>query len=63
MKNLAGQNREAIAHYSEREPQGEFTLVVAGLPPVKPQLSEAELKAELQQVMAQGYRAHKPAVK
>jgi len=49
-----GRIEDAITHYTEREPQGEYTLVVAGLPPVKPQLSEAELKAELQQIMAQG---------
>jgi len=49
-----GRIEDAITHYSEREPQGEYTLVVAGLPPIKPQLSEAELKAELQQIMAQG---------
>ena len=45
---------DATLHYSEREPQGEYTLVVAGLPPALPQLSQAELKAELQQLMAQG---------
>lgn len=45
---------DAIAHYNEREPQGEYTLVVAGIPPAKPQLSEAELKAELLQLMIQG---------
>jgi len=45
---------EAIAQHIEREPQGEYTLVVAGLPPAKPQLTEAELKNELQQIMAQG---------
>ena len=53
---------EAIALYGQggdltpqqREPQGEYTLVVAGLSPVKPQLSEAELKAELQQLMQAG---------
>jgi len=49
-----GKIEDAITHYTEREPQGEYTLVVAGLPPVKPQLSEAELKAELQQIIAQG---------
>lgn len=49
-----GRIEDAIAYYTEREPQGEYTLVVAGLPPLKPQLSEAELKAELQQIMAQG---------
>ncbi|OUL26228.1 16S rRNA (cytidine(1402)-2'-O)-methyltransferase [Nostoc sp. T09] len=45
---------EAIAHYSQREPQGEYTLVVAGTPATQPQLTEAELKAELQQLIAQG---------
>ncbi len=45
---------DAIAHYTEREPQGEYTIVVAGFGPAKPQLSEAELKAELQQIMAEG---------
>lgn len=44
----------AIAHYTERQPQGEYTLVVAGIPPAKPQLTEAELKVELQQLMAAG---------
>ena len=53
---------EAIALYGQgdampqqqREPQGEYPLVVAGMPPTKPQLSEAELKSELHQLMAQG---------
>jgi 16S rRNA (cytidine1402-2'-O)-methyltransferase len=45
---------EAIAHYQNREPIGEYTLVVAGTPPDKPQLSEAELKAELIAIMSQG---------
>jgi len=45
---------DAIAHYSQREPQGEYTLVVAGTPPDKPQLSEAELKVELIAIMNQG---------
>jgi len=49
-----GSIEEAINHYSQREPQGEYTLVVAGLPKALPQLSEAELKTELQQIMAQG---------
>ena len=49
-----GKIGDAIAYYTKREPQGEYTLVVAGLPPLKPQLSEAELKAELQQIMSQG---------
>ncbi|MDZ7963336.1 MAG: 16S rRNA (cytidine(1402)-2'-O)-methyltransferase [Aulosira sp. DedQUE10] len=45
---------EAITHYTQREPQGEYTLVVAGTSPSKPQLTEAELKAELEQIMLQG---------
>ncbi|AFY33587.1 16S rRNA (cytidine(1402)-2'-O)-methyltransferase [Calothrix sp. PCC 7507] len=45
---------EAIAHYSQREPQGEYTLVLAGSPPSQHQLTEAELKTELQQLISQG---------
>ncbi|MBD2213366.1 16S rRNA (cytidine(1402)-2'-O)-methyltransferase [Nostoc linckia FACHB-104] len=45
---------EAIAHYTQREPQGEYTLVVAGTPPSQTQLTEAELKAELAQLIRQG---------
>ncbi|MEH2197322.1 16S rRNA (cytidine(1402)-2'-O)-methyltransferase [Nostoc sp.] len=45
---------DAIAHYSQREPQGEYTLVVAGIPASQPQLTEEELKAELKQLISQG---------
>jgi 16S rRNA (cytidine1402-2'-O)-methyltransferase len=45
---------EAIAHYGQREPQGEYTLVVAGIPASRPQLTEEELKAELKQLISQG---------
>ncbi len=45
---------EAIAHYSQREPQGEYTLVLAGIPPSQPQLTQEELKAELKQLISQG---------
>lgn len=45
---------EAIAHYSQREPQGEYTLLVAGIPASQPQLTEEELKAELKQLISQG---------
>ncbi|OUL34574.1 16S rRNA (cytidine(1402)-2'-O)-methyltransferase [Nostoc sp. 106C] len=45
---------EAIAHYSQREPQGEYTLVVAGTPLTQPQLTETEIKAELEQLIRQG---------
>ncbi|BAY19188.1 uroporphyrin-III C/tetrapyrrole methyltransferase [Anabaenopsis circularis NIES-21] len=44
----------AIAHYQQREPQGEYTLVVAGTPITQPLLTEVELKAELQQLISQG---------
>ncbi|WP_414545921.1 16S rRNA (cytidine(1402)-2'-O)-methyltransferase [Nostoc sp. CCY0012] len=49
-----GSIAEAIAHYNQREPQGEYTLVVAGTPASQLQLSEAQLKAELLQLMSQG---------
>ncbi|MDZ8032893.1 MAG: 16S rRNA (cytidine(1402)-2'-O)-methyltransferase [Nostoc sp. DedQUE08] len=45
---------EAIAYYTQREPQGEYTLVVAGIPASQPQLTEAELIAELKQLISQG---------
>ncbi|MFM2061792.1 MAG: hypothetical protein RLZZ507_1462 [Cyanobacteriota bacterium] len=45
---------EAIANYQQKEPQGEYTLLVAGTLPSKPQLTEAELKAELLEIMKQG---------
>jgi 16S rRNA (cytidine1402-2'-O)-methyltransferase len=45
---------DAIAHYNQREPQGEYTLVLAGTPPSQPYLTEEQLKAELLQLMKQG---------
>lgn len=45
---------EAIDHYHQREPQGEYTLVLAGKPPSQLQLTEEQLKAELLQIMTQG---------
>ncbi|MBE9006182.1 16S rRNA (cytidine(1402)-2'-O)-methyltransferase [Fortiea sp. LEGE XX443] len=45
---------DAIALYNQREPQGEYTLVVAGTPVTQPLLTETELKAELQQLINQG---------
>ncbi len=45
---------EAIADYTQREPQGEYTLLVAGNPPSQIQLTETELKTELLQIMHQG---------
>ncbi|MEO8893038.1 MAG: 16S rRNA (cytidine(1402)-2'-O)-methyltransferase [Coleofasciculaceae cyanobacterium] len=49
-----GTIEQAIAHYTQTEPRGEFTLVVAGAQLEMPTLSEDALKAELQQIMAQG---------
>jgi 16S rRNA (cytidine1402-2'-O)-methyltransferase len=45
---------EAIAHYTQQDPQGEYTLVVAGCETRPPQLSESALKAELQDLIRQG---------
>ncbi|UBF26278.1 16S rRNA (cytidine(1402)-2'-O)-methyltransferase [Kovacikia minuta CCNUW1] len=45
---------QAIAHYRDREPQGEFTLVVAGAELTQPIPSEAALKTELQTLLKQG---------
>lgn len=45
---------EAIAHYQQKEPQGEYTLLIAGIEPSQPQITEAELKAELLAMMKQG---------
>jgi 16S rRNA (cytidine1402-2'-O)-methyltransferase len=44
----------AIDHHSTHEPQGEFTLLVAGLTPTQPVLLEAALKAELENLLRQG---------
>ncbi|MEY3333755.1 MAG: hypothetical protein RLZZ176_2055 [Cyanobacteriota bacterium] len=45
---------EAIADYQQREPQGEYTLLVAGTSSSQPQLTETELKTELLQIMQDG---------
>lgn len=44
----------AIAHYQTREPQGEFTLIVAGAELPELLLSEEAIKAELQDLIQQG---------
>lgn len=49
-----GTVEEAIAHYETREPQGEFTIVLAGAQPDAPLLSESALLAELQNLIRQG---------
>ncbi|MCX7592316.1 MAG: 16S rRNA (cytidine(1402)-2'-O)-methyltransferase [Fischerella sp.] len=45
---------QALSYCRDREPQGEYTLVVAGASPTQLQLSEVELKAELTKLIAQG---------
>jgi 16S rRNA (cytidine1402-2'-O)-methyltransferase len=51
-----GSLAEAITHYQNKAPRGEFTLVIAGSVPEQagPSLSEAELKARLQELMESG---------
>lgn len=49
-----GSLEAAIEHYQTNEPQGEFTLVVAGAEISEPLLSESALKTELQQLLQQG---------
>jgi 16S rRNA (cytidine1402-2'-O)-methyltransferase len=44
---------DACKYYQEKEPQGEFTLVVAGLEVNKPQLSDEEIIGELKKIMSQ----------
>lgn len=44
----------AIAYYQTREPQGEYTFVVAGTTLTQPLLSEGDLKAELKAIINQG---------
>jgi 16S rRNA (cytidine1402-2'-O)-methyltransferase len=44
----------AIAHYQSRDPQGEFTLILAGATPTEIPLTESVLKSELQDLLKQG---------
>ena len=45
---------EAIAVYRDREPVGEFTVLIAGASATAPLLSESALKSELQHLLQQG---------
>ncbi|MGL5060943.1 MAG: 16S rRNA (cytidine(1402)-2'-O)-methyltransferase, partial [Microcoleus sp.] len=49
-----GSLASAIELYTTREPQGEFTLVIAGHQTVKKVYSEDTLKAELKTIMVSG---------
>ncbi len=50
-----GSLNEAIQYYQEHQPKGEFTLVVAGADIENVALSEAALKAELADLLEQGW--------
>ncbi|ABG50881.1 Protein of unknown function UPF0011 [Trichodesmium erythraeum IMS101] len=45
---------EAVIHYQNNQPKGEFTLVITGAEPELPVLSEDTIKQELQELFAQG---------
>jgi len=49
-----GTLEQAIAHYTTREPTGEFTLVVAGAELSQPILSEDAIVEELKELLRQG---------
>ena len=49
-----GSLEEAATHLKNREPQGEYTLVVAGTPTDLPYLSAAEIESELKAIMQGG---------
>lgn len=45
---------QAIIHYQNNQPKGEFTIVIAGAEPELAVLSEDTIKQELQELLAQG---------
>ena len=45
---------DALVHYGDREPQGEFTLILSGAPLTATPPSEEMLKAELHSLLQQG---------
>jgi 16S rRNA (cytidine1402-2'-O)-methyltransferase len=49
-----GSLAEAIAYYQTKEPQGEYTMTIGGAPPSTAQHTDASLRAELVQMLAQG---------
>jgi 16S rRNA (cytidine1402-2'-O)-methyltransferase len=48
-----GTVEEACRHYQEREPQGEYTILVGGVTN-QTQLKESQIKAELEKMISQG---------
>ena len=49
-----GSLKEAISLYQEKQPQGEYTLIIEGTSPDRIQLSEAQLKIELRSLITRG---------
>lgn len=49
-----GSLKEAISLYQAKQPQGEYTLLITGTPANKTQISEAQLKIELQSLIERG---------
>jgi 16S rRNA (cytidine1402-2'-O)-methyltransferase len=48
----------ALAHFQQTRPQGEFTLVLGGAPPIaQSTLNDVELTEQLQQLLNQGISA------
>lgn len=50
-----GTVQNAVTHYHSNEPKGEFTLVLAGRAVSKNLPTETELRAELQELLTQGW--------
>ena len=45
---------EAVSHHKIKQPQGEYTLIIAGFPQTQPQLSTEQIKTELEALIKQG---------
>ena len=54
---------QALAHFQVVAPRGEFTLVIAGKPPLGVNWDEARLRRELEQAMRQGEKASQVAAR
>lgn len=49
-----GTVEDAIAYYQNRDPQGEYTVIIAGAIPEVKEITPAEIQAELTQLLQQG---------
>lgn len=54
---------QARAHFQEQAPRGEFTLVIAGKPPIEKTWDEGRLRHELEQAIYQGEPASQAAAR